>query len=203
MKTFYRLCLLGLLVSSARAEPGDCLADLAGIYAQEYQQIPGELQVRQTRDGWQFSLPEESDASAARERLFRDRFDRKPELEARILDEATLPRVGAIMFSPYADKTTRLNGLRVECGLTANDIFLIRVDLSQVPAQLISNMLMLNLALHKQGGKLQKDFSDREIAAARQLKYFAGEYFALEGVTSGIVAFPMQKAAARKSPAEP
>ena len=203
MKNFCRLCLLGLLASSAQAEPSDCLADLAGIYTQEYQQIPRELQVRQTRDGWQFSLPEESDASAARERLFRYRFDHKPELAATILDEASLQRVGAIMFSPYADKTTRLNGLRVECGLTADDIFLIRVDLSQVPARLINNMLMLNMALHKQGGKPPKNFSDREIAAARQLKYFAGEYFALEGVTSGIVAFPMQKAAARKSPAKP
>lgn len=200
MKNFCRLCLLALLASSAQAEPGDCLADLAGIYTRAYQQIPSELLARQNQDGWQFSLPEESDADAARERLFRDRFDHKPELEARVLDAATLLRVGAIMFSPYTDKTARLDGLRVECGLAADNIFLIRVDLSQVPARLINNMLMLNIALYKQP---RKNFSDDEIAIARQLKYFVGEYFALEGVTSGILAFPMQKAPVRTAPAKP
>jgi hypothetical protein len=201
MRRLAWLALLGLLAAPAGAESTDCLADLAGTLSQEGKQVPGELLVRQEQGNWQFSLPQTDDAGAARERLFRYHFDSLPTLDAQIIDAEQLPRVGAVMFSPFADKTADLKDLRVDCGLTADGIFLIRVDLSQAQPQLISNMLTLNAALHGQGKKPPKKFGDWEIAAARRLKYFAGEYFALEGVTSGIVSFPMRKRA--DAPAQP
>lgn len=195
MRRLAWLAVLGLLAAPVAAESTDCLADLAGTLTQEGKQAPGELLVRQVQGNWQFSLPLGDDAGTARERLFRYHFDSRPTLDARTIDAEQLAQVGAVMFSPFADKAADLKDLRVDCGLSADGIFLIRVDLSQARPQLISNMLTLNAALHGQGRKSAKKVGDREIAAARRLKYFAGEYFALEGVTSGIVSFPMRQRA--------
>lgn len=189
------LLLLAMLAAPALAESPDCLADLAGTLGQEGRQAPAELRVRQVRGNWQFSLPGNDADRNARERVFRYHFDKQPMLDAQIIDAGELPRLGAIMFSQYAERAADLKGLRTECGLTADGIFLIRVDLSQAQPQLIGNMLTFNAALRGEGKESPKKFGAPEIAAARRLKYFAGEYFALEGVSSGIVSFPMRKRA--------
>jgi len=201
-----RLCwlaLLGILAAPARAASTDCLADLAGTFVQESKQTLGELLVQQVQARWQFSLPAIDAEDDPRERLFRYHFDRQPTLDALIVEAEQLQQIGAVMFSQFADRGADLKGLRTECALTADGIFLIRVDLSQARPKLISNMLTLNAALQGQGEKTPKTFGDHEIEAARRLKYFAGEYFALEGVSSVIVSYPMRKHAEVPNPSQP
>lgn len=193
-----RLCwlaILGVLAAPAQAEVTDCLADLAGSFSLESALAPGELTVRQVPAGWQFSLPKGNSDDHPRDRLFRHHFDHQPRLDASIVDAGQRQQVGAAMFAQFAERASDLKGLYTECALTADGIFLIRVDLSQAPPQLINNMLTLNTALYGQGEKTPKTFGEEEIEAARRLKYFAGEYFALEGVSRGIISYPMRKQA--------
>ena len=188
------LLIAGLALASALAHADDkaCLADLAGNFQHTFSRGKQEtvLSVRQDKSGWSFSQP----ASTDRDRLFRDHFEGKEPLKAQIIPAKQLAGVGALMLTPFVEEGSQLRNVKAECGLTVDDVYLVRLDLSRADKDLLENIVTLGSALS--GQKSDAAVSDADIARMRQQKYFAGETLKLEGVISTIVPVLVQKASA-------
>ena len=98
------------------------------------------------------------------------------------------------MLTPFVEEGSQLRNVKAECGLTVDDVYLVRLDLSRADKDLLENIVTLGSALS--GQKSDAAVSDADIARMRQQKYFAGETLKLEGVISTIVPVLVQKASA-------
>lgn len=192
MKTLIAVSICAF-ASIAQAQTDNCLDDLVGTFSFKAKGIlEPSLAIRKHQNSWQFEQP--SDPGAGGEKLFRYHFDKAPALPAQPVAQEDLALLGRALLSPFKDKREDLDGIRTECGLMADDIYLVRIDLSGAKQELLRGMVIWARAMSGQtASDLDAPIQTQEIEAIRQQKYFAGEPFRLEGVTSGVVGFQLHK----------
>jgi hypothetical protein len=177
--------------SIANAETNTCLNNLQGkFFHQERRTQSHVLTIQYNKDLWQFKRPDGSKAN--KEGLFQDSFDKAATLQARPIPDEHVAGFGSAVLTQYLDKPGEIQGVRFECGLITDDFYVIKIDLSEANPQLIKNMVMMKKAMEKDE-HYDSQPTAKEIEEMRKQKYFSGQPFKLEGVTSGIVGFMLNK----------
>lgn len=177
--------------SMAYAQSDACLDNLKGDFYHGAKSVPNQVfTVQNASSSWEFKRPESFEAD--KEKLFKYSFGHGGVAQAKPIQKDQLTPLGNALFAQYLDKAADIKGIRYECGLITDEFYLVIVDLSEATPHLIDNMIMMKKAQEQDKNYKAKPTS-KEVEATRKLKFFSGQPFKLDGVTSGVVSFALQK----------
>jgi hypothetical protein len=175
----------------AHAQPDTCLEGFKGdlFYGAKISQNH-VLSVQAVDNEWKIKRP--ANIEADKDKLFKGYFVKANILPAKPMKNKHISLFGSALFTQYLDKHSNLKGVRFDCGLVADEFYLVKVDLSEANQQLIENMIIMKKAFEGDKNYLSQA-SSKEINEMRKQKYFSGTPFHLESVTSGVISFMLQK----------
>lgn len=191
MKLIELLVLVVAVVFSpvSQANEDSCLADLNGVFYSHENggALQAELAVRGSGKEWTMSMPPD-DNRPRRDYFFGSYFSSGEDvaISAVPIKEDDLPLVTRLMLFPFFDDKEEMAGVKGLCGLMTDDIYVLRVDISEADSSFL-------ITMEKELGV--KLLNESKVLSAKQerVAYFLGQRFFLDGVYDGILGQPMSK----------